>query len=200
MRKVITLFLLIMAVAVHAQTAGQARKVLDKAAAVVGRPGGASAQFSIRSGKGGTVAGTIAIKGKKFYASTPQAKVWFDGKTQWSYLKSTDEVNISTPTAAQQAQMNPYQFLTLYKSGYKLSVKQSGAGYVVTMKATSGARALKTIIVTVGRNYVPSKVQYQQGGGWTTITLSRFQAKNQSDATFRFNRKLCPHAEIIDLR
>ena len=38
MRKLITLFLLVVAVAVHAQSAAQARKVLDKVAAVVGRP------------------------------------------------------------------------------------------------------------------------------------------------------------------
>lgn len=200
MRKLITLFLLVVAVAVHAQSAAQARKVLDKVAAVVGRPGGCSAQFSFSAGKGRSFSGTIAIKGRKFYASTAQGKVWYDGRTQWSYLKSTGEVNISTPTEAQQAQMNPYQFLSVYKSGYNLSMKRAGRGYVVTMKATNRARAMKTIVVTVGSNYVPSKVQYLQGGRWTTITLSRFQAKNQSDATFRFNKRMCPGAEIIDLR
>ena len=189
MRKLITLFLLVVAVAVHAQSAAQARKVLDKVAAVVGRPGGCSALFILSAGKG-----------RKFYASTAQGKVWYDGRTQWSYLKSTGEVNISTPTEAQQAQMNPYQFLSVYKSGYKLSMKRAGRGYVVTMKATNRARAMKTIVVTVGSNYVPSKVQYLQGGRWTTITLSRFQAKNQSDATFRFNKRMCPGAEIVDLR
>ena len=200
MRKFITLLLLVMTLGVQAQNAVQAKKVLDKMAAIVGRSGGATAQFRISAGRGSSYAGTIAIKGRKFYASTAQGKVWYDGKTQWSYLKSTDEVNISTPTEAQQAQMNPYQFLSLYKSGYALSMKTTSVGYVVTLKATSRARTIKTIIVTVGRNYIPTKVQYQQGKGWSTITLSRFQAKNQSDATFRFNKKLCPGAEIIDLR
>ena len=88
MRKLITLFLLVVAVAVHAQSAAQARKVLDKVAAVVGRPGGCSAQFSLSAGKGRSFSGTIAIKGRKFYASTAQGKVWYDGRTQWSYLKS----------------------------------------------------------------------------------------------------------------
>ena len=92
MRKLITLFLLVVAVAVHAQSAAQARKVLDKVAAVVGRPGGCSAQFSLSAGKGRSFSGTIAIKGRKFYASTAQGKVWYDGRTQWSYLKSTGEV------------------------------------------------------------------------------------------------------------
>ena len=77
MRKLITLFLLVVAVAVHAQSAAQARKVLDKVAAVVGRPGGCSAQFSLSAGKGRSFSGTIAIKGRKFYASTAQGKVWY---------------------------------------------------------------------------------------------------------------------------
>ena len=157
MRKLITLFLLVVAVAVHAQSAAHARKVLDKETAVVGRPGGCSALFSLSAGKGRSFSGTIAIKGRKFYASTAQGKVWYDGRTQWSYLKSTGEVNISTPTEAQQAQMNPYQFLSVYKSGYKLSMKRAGRGYVVTMKATNRARAMKNIVVTVSRNSEPSK-------------------------------------------
>lgn len=200
MRKLITLFLLVVAIAAQAQSSAQARKVLDKVAATVGRPGGASAQFTLTAGKGRSISGTIAIKGRKFYASTAQGKVWYDGRTQWSYLKSTGEVNISTPTEAQQAQMNPYQFLSVYKSGYNLSMRKVGPGYVVTMKATNRARAMKNIVVTVDGNYVPRKVQYLQGSRWTTITLSRFQIKNQSDAVFRFNKRMCPGAEIIDLR
>ena len=80
-----------------AQNAVEARKVLDKTASVIGRKGGACADFKITSKKYGNTSGSIAIKGNKFHASTPQAIVWFDGKTQWTYLKSTDEVNITNP-------------------------------------------------------------------------------------------------------
>ena len=95
-----------------------AQQVLDKTAATIGRKGGASASFRLDGGKQGAVSGTIAIKGNKFFANTPQAKVWFDGKTQWAYLTRTDEVNISTPTQAEQMAMNPYTFINIYKSGY----------------------------------------------------------------------------------
>ena len=93
-----------------AQNAAEARKVLDKTAAIVGRSGGASANFTMSSGKYGNTSGTIAIKGNKFHATTPQAVVWYNGKTQWSYMKKTDEVNISNPNEAQQMSMNPYNF------------------------------------------------------------------------------------------
>lgn len=200
MRKLLTLLCLILTLNVNAQSSAQARKVLDKTAAIVGRQGGCSAHFSMNSGKGGAIAGTIAVKGRKFHVSTPNAKIWYDGKTQWSYMKSTEEVNISTPTATQQMQMNPYGFITMYKSGYNMSMKRNGKSYVVTLKAQKRAQAIQTLTITIGENYVPSKVRFCQGGTWTTVTLTRFQRKNQSDAVFRFNKKQYPRAEIIDLR
>ena len=62
MKKFCLLILLFtLAVSMHAQNAAQARKILDKTAAVVGRKSGASANFTI-SGKYGNTSGTIAIK------------------------------------------------------------------------------------------------------------------------------------------
>lgn len=116
--------MLISTLCLSAQDAVLARKILDKTAAVVGRAGGASASFSISNAKIGSKAGTIAIKGTKFHARTPKAIVWFDGKTQWSYLKLTNEVNISTPTEAKRMSMNPYTFITMYKNGYNLGVNK----------------------------------------------------------------------------
>ena len=106
---------------VCAQQADKARKILDKAATIVGHKGGASASFSIQSGNVGTTKGTIAIKGNMFHARTDKATMWYNGKTQWTYMKATNEVNITTPNAAKQAQLNPYKFLSLYKTGYQLS-------------------------------------------------------------------------------
>ena len=107
MKKLSIVFIaLLAAIGIYAQNAAQARKILDKTAAVIGRKGGASANFSI-SGKYGASSGTISIKGNKFNARTPQAIIWYDGKTQWTYMKNSQEVNISTPTEAQQQSMNP---------------------------------------------------------------------------------------------
>ena len=91
----IIFMLLVLTVSISAQNATQARKILDKTASIIGRKGGAVANFSI-SGKYGNSSGTIAIKGNKFNAKTPQAIVWYDGKTQWTYMKKNQEVNVST--------------------------------------------------------------------------------------------------------
>lgn len=190
---------LLLSMAVYSQNAAQARKILDKTAAVVGRKGGASADFSI-SGKHANVSGTISIKGNKFNARTSQAIVWYDGKTQWTYLKSSGEVNISTPTEAQQQSMNPYKFINIYKNGFRLGVKNVSGGWQVHLYATNQQRTIKEMYVIVGKDYYPRTIKMRQSNGWTTIKVSNFRARNLSDATFRFNKKDYPHAEIIDLR
>ena len=71
---------------VCAQQADKARKILDKTATIVGHKGGASASFSIQSSNVGTTKGTIAIKGNMFHVSTDKATIWYNGKTQWTYM------------------------------------------------------------------------------------------------------------------
>lgn len=185
----------------QAQNAKQARAILDKTAAVVGRKSGACAKFKLSGSKIGTSTGTIAIKGNKFHARTGQAIVWYDGKTQWTYLKQNEEVNVTTPNKAQQQAMNPYAFINMYKSGYALSVKTTGNQHVVHMKATTAGKGIQEMYITINKStYVPSQVKMRQGSGWTTISISNFKAKTLPDKTFTFNAKEFPSAEVIDLR
>ena len=163
---------------VSAQNAQQARTMLDKIAKTIGRSGGASASFTMSNGSG-NVSGTIYIKGKKFHARTSEAIVWYNGKTQWTYMKKNDEVNVSNPTQAQQQLMNPYTFINIYKSGYNLSMKTKGNNQEIHLVARD-------------------KKKHNQK--WTTITIRNFSAKNVSDNVFTFKAKDYPSAEIIDLR
>lgn len=185
----------------QAQSVQQARQVLDKTAAIIGRKGGACAQFKISSSKFGSSTGTIAIKGNKFKATTPDAVVWYNGKTQWTYMSQTEEVNVTEPSSEQQAALNPYTFITMYKKGYNLSMQNKGANHIVTMKAQDTKKTIQQIVITINKQTsVPSQVKMLQGGQWTTITITGFEAKNQADGLFSFNRKTYPHAEVIDLR
>ncbi len=197
----LTLLALLVAVGVNAQgkTSGNARAILDKVAKNVNRPSGATADFKL-SGDGVSSSGTIAIKGNKFRATTPEGVVWFDGKTQWTYMKNNEEVNVNTPNAKQQARMNPYYFITLYKKGYNMTSKAVGGGYEVHLTAQGKNQALQEIYITVNKSYLPTKVRFSQKGKWTTITVSNFKAAKLSDSSFTFKEKDYPNAEVIDLR
>ena len=192
--------MVLMSLVANAQNAAEARKILDKTASVVGRKGGASANFTVSSSKVGTVSGSIAIKGNMFHARTPQAIVWYNGKTQWSYMKSTNEVNISTPTEAQKMKMNPYTFLTMYKSGYNLSMTRKGKNYNVHLVAQNKTRSVQEVYLSINSSYTPTTVKMREGQTWTTIAITNFRAQSQPTSTFTFRVKDFPSAEIMDLR
>ena len=139
MKKILTMLLFAMTMAMPA-AAQNAKKILDKTAAVVGSKGGASASFNISGGKLSATNGTISIKGNMFHAKTPAAVIWFDGKTSWTYMKNTEEVNVSNPTASQLASMNPYSFINLYKTATTIPQRKRAA----TMRCISPPQAQRT--------------------------------------------------------
>lgn len=180
--------------------AQSAKAVLDKAAGTITAQSGVKANFKMTTANGST-SGTIAIKGKKFYATTPQAKVWFDGKTQWTYLKNNDEVNVSNPTEAQLQAINPYNFIHLYKRGYTYTMNTAGTDYVIHLVANSTDRKIKELFISVNKKtYQPKQVKMLQGKKWTTFDINSIKKENIADSQFRFNAKDFPKAEVVDLR
>jgi len=196
MRNYILLFLLLACVAVSAQTANQ---VLDKAAAVVANRQGAQAAFTMKGGNINT-SGTLAVKGRKFHATTPQAIIWFDGKTLWTYLKKNEEVNVSNPSESELATINPYNFIYMYKKGYTSTMQKKAGNYEVHLKATGKKNISEAYIVVSQKTYIPSQIRLKQQSGWTTIDIRNFKTTALPDGTFRFNSKDFPNAEVIDLR
>ena len=191
----ILLFGLFSFLPLNAQTAKQ---VLDKTAAVVSNKSGAQASFTIK-GNNINTSGTIAIKGKKFHATTPQATIWFNGKTQWTYMKKNDEVNVSNPTEAELAAINPYNFIYMYKNGYTSTMTKKGSNYEVHL--TASKKSISELYIVVDqKTYVPSQIRLKQQKGWTTIDIKNFKKANLADGAFRFNSKDFPTAEVIDLR
>jgi outer membrane lipoprotein-sorting protein len=180
----------------YAQTA---KEVLDKTASAISAKSGVQAAFTIKGASFNT-SGNFSMKGRKFHATTPQATIWFDGTTQWTYMKKNDEVNISKPTEAQQQAINPYTFIHLYKDGYSYTLAKKGQSYELHLTATK-KKSIQEMYITVSqKTYIPSQVRYNQGKGWTTIDITGFKQTALSDEIFRFNSKNFPQAEIIDLR
>ena len=198
MRKVSFIMMLLICIGAQAESA---KSILDKAAATVSNPGGVQANFQMISKQFGSTSGTISIKGHKFHASTPQAIVWFDGKTQWTYMKNNDEVNVSNPTEAELQSINPYNFINIYKKGFKLSSKKVNDSYEVHLKSTDKNRKIQEMYIIVDQqSYRPTHVKMLQNGKWSVLLISGLKSTSLNDGMFQFNSKDFPQAEIIDLR
>ncbi len=183
----------------HAQST--ARQTLDRAAAQITSAGkGATARFSTSGGTLGGQSGTIYIKGSKFYAETRAGKIWNDGRTQWTYARSTQEVTVQRAGTGSSATANPLSVLTLYRNGYNLSQTVTRGGYTVRMTAANSSKTIKEAVIQLTKGYVPTSVRIRQRSGWTTIKISNFSRKSLSDNIFRFTASKAPSAEIVDLR
>ena len=194
---VLAMTMLLATVASYGQTATQ---VLDKAAQKLTAKSGVKADFKATTPQG-TISGTIAVKGNKFMATTQHTKVWFDGKTQWTYLTRNDEVNVSNPKDSELQSLNPYNFITMYKKGYKSTMRKDGGNYVIHLTAESKTNMVQELFVTVdSKTSNPTQVKMLQGKKWTTFDVSNLKQESLPDSYFRFNAKDFPTVEVIDLR
>lgn len=199
MKKILfALTMLLTGASVYGQSA---KAVLDKCAAVVSAKSGVKADFKMTSAQYGNATGTIAVKGAKFNAATKQTTMWFDGKTLWTYMAKSDEVNVTTPTEAQLQALNPYNFINLYKQGFKYTMTKSSKTYNVHLTATDSKRKIRELFIVVDKKtYHPVEVKMLQNSKWTTFVVTNLKTTRLADSVFRFNSKDFPSAEVIDLR
>ena len=208
MRKIFTVMALCMATA--AIMAQKPVKVLDAAAARIRKAGNVQVKFTATTFEGsqeqGSTTGVILIKDKKMQLSTPEMRMWYDGKTQWSLITESGEVNVTNPTEKEVAGMHPYSFISYYKKGYRLSMKETTLrgqqAYEVHMTATDSSRPAQEIYVDVSKNdYTPMCIRIRQDGEWNRISVYSLQGgMDFPDSDFVFPSSEYKDVEIIDLR
>lgn len=200
-RKIYLLALaLSLALSVFAQKDKQAREVLDKTADALKQAEGVRATF------GGTSQGTLLLKGERFYLSSGGIQSWFDGKTQWSYLEDSEEVNVSNPTPEELQTINPYALLSIYKNGYNykyagVKSRNGKQGYEVILTPEK-KQDIASITLFVSKTYQPVYIKVEQSNkSVNEIMVNSYHTHQPLDnATFTFDKKKFPNAEVIDLR
>lgn len=149
--------------------------------------------------------GTIKLAGDKFYWTTPAMTVWYNGQLQWAYVKASEEVNLTEPTPAEIASINPYTLITTYKQNFNvkaLKAKNSQQRVAELTPKKKGTQIDRVVLTVNASNWMPQSFQiYYSDRTHSTIALSRLvTGQNFSDATFVFDKKQYPKAEVIDLR
>lgn len=149
--------------------------------------------------------GTIKLSGDKFYWTTPAMTVWYNGQLQWAYVKATEEVNLTEPTPAEIASINPYTLITTYKQNFNvkaLKAKNSQQRVAELTPKKKGTQIDRVVLTVNASTWTPQSFQiYYSDRTHSTIALSQLvTGQNFPDATFVFNKKQYPKAEVIDLR
>ncbi|BEG99390.1 LolA-like putative outer membrane lipoprotein chaperone [Bacteroides sedimenti] len=199
---ILTLLISVFILPGFAQKDAQAKKILDQTSAAFAKAGGIKATFSIRTG-GERTNGVLQLKNNKFVLNTNDAITWFDGKTQWSYLKHSDEVNISNPSQEELQSMNPYTMLNIYKTGFNYKYNgMVGNNHKITLTPLNKKEAISRITLLISKNnYQPQQIIVEQQNNKSEIIITGYQTnQSYSESLFKFNKKNYPNAEVIDLR
>ena len=183
--------LLCLALPVLAQQEG-ARDILRRAADTFLREGGVYVSFSLRSSEG-LSSGTLRLKGEKFVLEAGGMTTWFDGHTQWTYLPSSDEVNISEPTDEELQTLNPYAWLYLYDREYDLQSlpAETSGQYKIEMSARSVGEQVERLVLWLDKSGLhPVKFSLTLAGNVepTLITVRDYRTRQPyTDAMFVFD-------------
>lgn len=208
--KIAIFFTLISFLSSNAQ---DAKSILDNANQSYNKAGGLIVKFTLnaedtKSKITYSQDGTTQLKGNKFKIEVPDGITWFDGKTQWTYAKGSDEVNVSNPTGDELAGISPFVLLNIYKKGFKLvyngeSVDKGKSIYSVDLIPETSKTDFKKISVNIDKsNWMFNSIKiYNKDGMVNHLIINKLQAGvNLSDDIFLFDKKNYPNVEIVDLR
>ena len=154
----------------------------------------------------GTQSGTLVLKGDKFYLHAGGVESWYDGRTQWSYVKQNEEVNVSTPTAEELQGINPYRLISDYRRQFNYTyagttVRNGLRGQEVVLTPKWGGD-ISRIVLHVDGSYHPDYLLLTRANGQRQEIIVRSWATNRTftDDYFRFDARKHPGAEVIDMR
>ena len=199
-RTVITILSAIMTIVMFAQSPSA---VLDKCVAATNTAGGITANYSITT-PDGTSNGVLAMQGNRFRIISPEAKSWYDGKTQWSWSPLTSEVNITEPTASELQLTNPLAAAQHFKAAFnmKRAKAKTANTYVIklTPKKKDSIKTLwlyfdeKTSLLRTARFEMQDKSLY-------IIKITGYKHKPLPASTFTFDKTMVPAGtQVVDLR
>lgn len=207
--KLITLLLAITSIA----SAQNARSILDKASEAYTKAGGITANFTLDTRDTKTkntysYDGKASMKGDKFKLEIPDGITWFNGSTQWVYIKDTDEVNVTSPSGEELQNISPSAIFSLYKKGFKLTYKgekkiNAKSVYIVELTPESKKAEITKITICIDKttNLFTSISVLNKTGLENTLTINKMQTNvSLIDSIFSFNKANYPGVDVIDLR
>lgn len=185
-------------------------KVLDIAAERIQKAGNVKIEYKASLFAGATekasTSGTMWLQESKMKLDVDGMITWYDGKTRWLYVPSTNEVSIDEPSKKEMAALNPYTFMGIYKKGFKMTVKETvlrgEAVYEVYLRAKYAKMDVKEVYVDIRKSdYQPLCIRVREDNDWQRVSVHSFQGNlNLGDDFFSFPEKDYPNVLINDMR
>jgi len=215
MKNIIRLFILqLFPLIAFSQQDPEAKKILDQVSAKAKSCQTIQSDFELvienkRENKSSKSTGLIKIKGDKYYMESMGSKVYFDGKTLWSFMEDINEVTISEPDQTDNDFVeNPAKIFTFYNRDFKYHLvgeakMDEGWMYEIDLFPITLDQPYSRIKIFVARQSYELflvKAISKDGINYSAFIRNTKYNVPLNDEMFRFQPEKHKGIEVVDLR
>lgn len=147
--------------------------------------------------------GTLLLSGDKYRMTVAGQTVICDGKTLWTWIKESNEVQINTLEEKDDA-MTPSKLLTSYNANFKSKLLKSEEAGIESVELIPNASKTFTKAI-LGIDKVKKQVSsfrlFDKSGNTFTYKIKSYQSDAPvTGSDFSFDAKKYPGVEVIDMR
>ncbi len=201
--RLLTMVLLALAAWSYADAADSGVDIMRRCASKFSDAKSINVDFAI-SHSNGSDKGTLTMSKKLFRIETPALSIWFDGKTQWTYMADNDEVNVTEPTGEELMESNPFEVISLFSTHFNCRELQSSpSNNIVELTPKNQDMTILSAKISISKStgWPTAMTIVFDGGNTTSVSISKVTTGNSLPASqFRYDSRTHPNAEIIDLR
>ncbi len=205
----------VFAMAGLAQQDAKAKEILEKVTKTTQSLASLEAKFSFEMNNAKEKiqeksTGSIILKDKKYKLNIPQMglQVTCDGKTIWTYMVNSNEVNIANLDEGTQDLMDPSKIFTIYERGFNYkfineSVDGGVAVYNIDLTPQKPTGEIQKIKIMIDKQKMLIRGANMTGkdGNVYNVLVSEFKTDGvYKDADFVFDPKKYKGVETIDMR
>lgn len=150
--------------------------------------------------------GTLLVSGEKYKINVAGQEVFCDGKTVWTYIGESNEVQINDMDTRKDA-ITPTNILTSYNTNYQSRIIQDSDASDPSLEAvelipfTPGNYEKVIVIIDKKLKQIKSFKIFDKSGNVFTYKVTRFQPDVPVKSTdFTFNESDYDNVEVIDMR
>jgi outer membrane lipoprotein-sorting protein len=213
-KKLFSVLLILIATGLFAQQDPEAKKILDKLSAKTKSFKNIQIDFKVdyinlKDDFKNSSQGTITLQNDKYRLDFMGVESYYDGKTLYSYLVESNEVNISEPDPNDNDILsNPKQVFTLYEKDYKYQLisqsEEGGSSYaIIDLYPFDLEKDYSRIRLQINTNLyqLKSSTIFGKDGSSYSLIVSSFKTNlSINDTYFVFDETKYPGVEKIDLR
>ena len=154
-----------------------------------------------------TQTGSITVKGEKYKLLLKGHEVISDGKTSWTYLKESNEVQVNEVAAKSDA-ISPTNIFTIYEKGFSskfIAEKEIDKVLVqqIELVPDDSKKSFFKIQININKKdkVITSAKIFDKNGTNMTYTIDKFTMNADApDNIFTFDMAKHPGVELVDLR